>query len=191
MNPVHDPGAAQFIKEATNSAITNQAKPNYPNIATTPVVIAASWGDSLQSPEALSDARAAVEDRQPTPHNAAMTSMTREEMDAKLSASEARMDARMVRIESQLENIAKSQDAVLASNKTTRTTMVVTGISSALAIVLGVGAFNATVLSNMVASFESGKNTSALLHTAEKSLTEAAQALAIATEKTKAAGTQP
>ncbi|WP_312569123.1 hypothetical protein [Comamonas sp.] len=120
-----------------------------------------------------------------------MTSMTREEMDAKLSASEARMDARMVRIESQLENIAKSQDAVLASNKTTRTTMVVTGISSALAIVLGVGAFNATVLSNMVASFESGKNTSALLHTAEKSLTEAAQALAIATEKTKAAGTQP
>ncbi len=42
-----------------------------------------------------------------------------------------------------------------------KTTIIVTAISAVLAIVFGVAAFNATVLSNMVASFESGKNTSA------------------------------
>lgn len=48
-------------------------------------------------------------------------------------------------------------------NKSTRTTIIVTAVSAVLAIVGGVAAFNATVLSNMVASFESGKNTAASL----------------------------
>jgi high-affinity nickel permease len=39
--------------------------------------------------------------------------------------------------------------------------MVVTAITSVLAIVLGIAAINATLLSNMVASFESGRNLSA------------------------------
>lgn len=95
-----------------------------------------------------------------------MNTPTREEIDAKLAASEARMDARIARIENTLENIAKYQQDTIASNKTTRNTIIVTGV----AVVLGIAAFNATVLSNMVASFESGKNTA-------NALAQAAQAL--------------
>lgn len=38
----------------------------------------------------------------------------------------------------------------------------ITAVSTVIAIVLGVAAFNATLLSNMVASFESGKSTAAV-----------------------------
>jgi len=44
--------------------------------------------------------------------------------------------------------------------KSVKNTSITTGIGAVLAIVFGVAAFNATVLSNMLASFESGKNTS-------------------------------
>lgn len=39
-----------------------------------------------------------------------------------------------------------------------KTTVIVTGISASLAILVGVAGFNATLLSGMIASFESGRN---------------------------------
>ena len=94
------------------------------------------------------------------------------------------MDARMARIEELIGDTRKGIELMRqesrADNKSTRTTMIVTGISSVLAIVLGVGAFNATVLSNMVASFESGKNTASMLANSEKAIKEATQALVAA-----------
>jgi high-affinity nickel permease len=57
-----------------------------------------------------------------------------------------------------IENALKETQASISSLKTT---MVVTAITSVLAIVLGIAAINATLLSNMVASFESGRNLSA------------------------------
>lgn len=115
--------------------------------------------------------------------NEDMNTVSKELLDARLETIEVRMDARMGRIETALTAIAKSQEDVLNSNKSTRTTLIVTGISSVLAIVLGVGAFNGTVLSNMVASFESGKNTATMQAASEKALIEATKALEAATAK--------
>lgn len=114
-------------------------------------------------------------------HNASMNTPTREEIDAKLAASEARMDARIARIETLMETMAQSQQeikvqlkettaTVQAENKSTRTTMVITAVSAVITIVVGIAAFNATVLSNMVASFESGKNTANALAAAASAL---------------------
>jgi len=55
-----------------------------------------------------------------------------------------RLEAAMTATQSQIQNL--------------KTTMIVTAISTATATVLGVAAFNAAILSNMVASFESGKD---------------------------------
>lgn len=107
----------------------------------------------------------------------------RDFLDAKLEAVESRMDARVASIESALaafsslmEERSRHLDARMARMESTiseimseirsamaglKTTIIVTAISAVLAIVLGVAAFNATVLSAMVASFEAGKNTSA------------------------------
>lgn len=108
-----------------------------------------------------------------------MSDLTREEVDAKLDAREARMDGRVASIEAKIdgfigrldERFARMDDRMTrieASASQTqsaignlKTTTILTAISTVLAIVLGVAAFNATVLSNMVASFESGKATSA------------------------------
>jgi ABC-type multidrug transport system fused ATPase/permease subunit len=108
-----------------------------------------------------------------------MSDPTREEIDAKLDAREARMDGRVASIEAKIdgfigrldERFARMDDRMThieASTSQTqsaignlKTTTIITAVSTVLAIVLGVAAFNATVLSNMVASFESGKATSA------------------------------
>jgi len=95
-------------------------------------------------------------------HNVTMsTPVTVELLDAKLETIEAKMDARVSRIEDKMDAFVEANKDTQASIKSLKTTIIVTGISAVLAIVLGVAAFNATVLSNMVASFESGKNTSA------------------------------
>lgn len=112
---------------------------------------------------------------------ASMSEITREEIAARLEAVEARMDARLARIEGLVSDIAKGQVEVSASNKATRNTIIGTGI----AVVLGIAAFNATVLSNMVASFESGKNTASSQAAAEKAISEATKALEAATEQVR------
>lgn len=110
-----------------------------------------------------------------------MTQPSREEIDAKLAAMEARMDGRVASIEAtisgflgrQEERFGRLDDRLLRMEqsvsqtqgdvKSLKSTIIVTAVSVVLAIVLGVAAFNATVLSNMVASFESGKNTATSL----------------------------
>lgn len=121
------------------------------------------------------------------PHNDDMSTVSKDLLDARLETIEVRMDARMARIEELIGDTRREIDLMRteskADNKSTRTTMLVTGITSVLAIVLGVGAFNATVLSNMVASFESGKNTATLNTESEKALIAATKALEAATAK--------
>lgn len=115
-----------------------------------------------------------------------MADITRDEFNAKLETIEVRMDGRVASIEAKIEGFmgrleekfSRMDDRMthierdLSDNKneiagqrqefkSLKTTMITTGIGSVLAIVLGVAAFNATVLSNMVASFESGKSTAA------------------------------
>jgi len=120
-----------------------------------------------------------------------MSMPTREEFDAKLETIEVRMDGRVASIEANINGfmgrmeerslrsderfksmdermgrfeqiMGDTQTSIQASISNLKTTMIVTALSTVLAIVLGVAAFNSTVLSNMLASFESGKNTSAV-----------------------------
>ena len=129
-----------------------------------------------------------------------MSELQREELDVKLAMAEAITDARMVEtdikivqsyvkmasIEGKIDALAglvSAMGATIAEIKTDiknwRTTVVVTAISVGLATVFGVAAFNATVLSNMLASFESGKNMSA----AQAELQRQAEATAVLLDK--------
>lgn len=124
-----------------------------------------------------------------------MNSPTREELDAKLETIEARMDGRVAAIQASIDGFMGRMDERFRSMdermgrmeedsreaksaiRDLKSTMIVTAISTVLAIVLGVAAFNATVLSNMVASFESGKNTAASQAEVKKQAEETAALL--------------
>ena len=94
----------------------------------------------------------------------AMENVSRSELNAKLETIEAKMDGRLALIEAgfvgmrdQMSAMREDMAGLRSDGKNLKYWLMGTGI----AIVLGIAAFNATVLSNMVASFESGKNTSA------------------------------
>lgn len=108
-----------------------------------------------------------------------MTDISREEIDAKLAASEARRDAMFAtingkldliveRLETQIKRIDKLEQAMISL----KSTVIITGISSSIAIILGVAGFNATLLSNMTATFESGKETATMQYETRRILRE-------------------
>lgn len=94
------------------------------------------------------------------PHYPTMENVTPRELDAKLQLLEERMDSRVRRIEDSVASIVNSLSQTGQAIASLKTTTIVTSIGAVLTIVLGIAAFNATLLSNMVSSFESGKNTS-------------------------------
>lgn len=149
---------------------------------------------------------ATVDKTQGDPHYENMNTPTREEMNAKLEAMEARMDGRVATIQASIDGYLGRQEesarrlddrltrmesdasrtrAEIQDNaernsadmKSLRSTIIITAVSTVLAIVLGVAAFNATVLSNMLASFESGKNTAAAQADVKKQSEETAALL--------------
>jgi hypothetical protein len=134
----------------------------------------------------LSTPQGPIDDSGKPPYDGRMVSHY--ELDAKLEAIEARADARMSRFEERMDQaiqemqrdrveikaeMAESRKEFRAMASSMRTTVIVTGATSVIAIVLGVAAFNATVLSNMVASFESGKNTADAIAKAADQLRQA------------------
>lgn len=137
---------------------------------------------SYTQKEMLKDSQGMAELLEQPVYNRAMdNSVTRDELNAKLESVEARMDGRLASIEAKIdgfigrleEKFGRMDDRMIRIEndlegskqdlKSLRTTIITTGIGSVLAIVFGVAAFNATVLSNMLASFESGKNTATAL----------------------------
>lgn len=84
-----------------------------------------------------------------------MNAPAREGIDAKLQLIETRMDARVASIERAVADSISAANETRKDIQNLKWTMIVTAIATVLAI----AAFNATLLSNMVASFESGKNT--------------------------------
>lgn len=79
-----------------------------------------------------------------------------EERFAQVDARFVQVDARFAQVEARMSNIEATVAATQNAIGGLRTTIVVTAIGA----VIGVAAFNATVLSNMLASFESGRNVS-------------------------------
>lgn len=105
-----------------------------------------------------------------------MNSVNWEEVDAKIAVVEARLEGHVAAIRASIDGLLmrmderdkrtderfsrieqlyeKTQAAIGDLKKTT----IVTGVSAVIAIVLGVGAINATVFSNMIAAFQAGSN---------------------------------
>lgn len=109
-------------------------------------------------------------------HTEAMNDITREEFNAKIETIEAKMDARVESVSAKIEGFLSAQaerdkrlDGVLAQigkdngeTKTSigsmKTTLIVTAVSTVLAIVLGVAGFNTALTSNMLSAFQLGKS---------------------------------
>jgi hypothetical protein len=75
---------------------------------------------------------------------------------AQVDARFAQVDVRFAQADARIANIESTVAATRNSIGGLKTTIIVT----AIATVIGVAAFNATVLSNMLASFEPGRNMS-------------------------------
>lgn len=106
----------------------------------------------------------------------AMNDITREEFNAKLETIEAKMDARVQAVTSKIDGFLASQDErdkrldlLLAqiskdsgeaktSISSMKTTLIVTAVSTVLAIVIGVASFNTALTSNMMSAFQLGAN---------------------------------
>lgn len=101
-----------------------------------------------------------------------MADMTREEVDAKIATSDARCEALMASFRETLAAFNARLDHFEAAMRQEmqefkhdvgimiadlKKTVIITCISATLATVLGVAAFNAALLSNMRASYDSGK----------------------------------
>lgn len=105
-----------------------------------------------------------------------MNDITRDELNAKLETIEVKMDARVEAVSAKIEGFLAAQterdkrlDAVLAqigkdngetksSISSMKTTLVVTALSTVVAIVLGVAGFNTALTSNMLSAFQAGKS---------------------------------
>lgn len=103
-----------------------------------------------------------------------MNEISREEFNAKLETIEVKMDARVEAVSAKIEGFLAAQterdkrlDAALAqitanhsetksSLSSMKTALVVTAVSTVLAIVFGVASFNTALTSNMMAAFQVG-----------------------------------
>lgn len=110
------------------------------------------------------------------PDTRQMNDITRDELNAKLETIEVKMDARVEAVSAKIDGFLAAQaerdkrlDAALAqigkdngetksSISSMKTTLVVTAISTVVAIVLGVAAFNTALTSNMLSAFQAGKS---------------------------------
>ncbi|MGZ5200197.1 MAG: hypothetical protein ACXWJM_11055 [Ramlibacter sp.] len=97
-----------------------------------------------------------------------MNSPGREEIDAKLQTVEIRLDGRVAAIQATIEGLVRRIDELSqrtvrleAAIESLRSTMLVTAVSSVVAIVLGVAAFNSSLSSNMLAPLKAGGDLSA------------------------------
>lgn len=103
-----------------------------------------------------------------------MNDITREEFNAKLETIEVKMDARVESVSAKIDGFLSAQserdkrlDAALAqisanhaetksSLSSMKVTMIVTAVSTVLAIVFGISSFNTALTSNMMAAFQVG-----------------------------------
>ena len=98
-----------------------------------------------------------------------MADITREEIEAKVAASEARADTQYAIFIGKLDQMnakidirfAQMEEFFRTTNQailSLKITTIVTGISNTIAIILGVASFNATLQSNMIAAYGAGKD---------------------------------
>ena len=119
--------------------------------------------------------------------------MTREEMAARLELVEARSDARLSRFEERIDQsigemrrdraeIKEDVRSLVSEFKATKLQLILAMVGTGVAVVLGIAAFNATVLSNMVAAFESGKSSATAITQATEQIKVTQQQLQVLQE---------
>lgn len=140
------------MKSATPEEIRSQFDKAHPPAIRSPTVDAIASGKKIEETDAMTDA------------------VSRYELDAKLETIEARMDAR-------IDRIVESNARIETGMASLKNTVIVTGITAVLAIVFGIAAFNATLLGNMTASFESGKTTATAITQASEELKQTRERL--------------
>jgi hypothetical protein len=86
-----------------------------------------------------------------------MADMNREEVDAKIGASEARADSKFATVIARLDALITEMREMRVEMSNIRISVILTVIASTLTIIFGVAGFNASLLNNMLASFDSGK----------------------------------
>lgn len=109
-----------------------------------------------------------------------MNTVNREEFNARLETIEVKMDARVEavsgkidafmaaqaerdkRMEATVNQISANHGEIKSGISSMKTTMIVTAVSTVLAIVIGIAGFNAMLTSNMIASFQMGRSEKAL-----------------------------
>ncbi|OWT72983.1 hypothetical protein CEY04_23070 [Achromobacter sp. HZ28] len=75
-------------------------------------------------------------------------------MEARFDARFLSIDAKFDRMDAKFDSIDSKFDSIEKKFSSLKTTMIVTGIGTALTVVFGVGSFNATLTSNMLAAFQ-------------------------------------
>lgn len=156
---------------------------------------------AFQPPDPKISQGSSEEIMSPAQSQSTIHSVSGAELDAKLEAVEARSDARLSRFEERIDQAIGEMRRDRGDLKTEITglrtelgsfkfqlTALIVGTS--VAVVFGVAAFNATLLSNMVASFESGKNTATALTQATEQI-KATQAQLDEIQKSLASQTKP
>jgi hypothetical protein len=91
-------------------------------------------------------------------------------MDGRVSLIIGKIDTMIATMDGRDLVTAQRFEHIESSVRGFKTTLIVTALASVIAIVGGIATFNATVLSNMVASFESGKNTATAITQATEQL---------------------
>jgi hypothetical protein len=86
-----------------------------------------------------------------------MADMNREEVDAKIGAGEARTDSKFATVIARLDALTTEMREMRVEMSNIKISIILTVIASTLAIIFGVAGFNASLLNNMLASFDSGK----------------------------------
>lgn len=132
------------------------------------------------SSDGISENIRPVDGERDLPHAKAMNDITREEFNAKLETIEVKMDARIEsvsakidaliavqterdkRMEATVNLISVNHSEIKSSLNSMKTTLIVTAVSTVLAIVIGIAGFNAMLTSNMISSFQMGRSESAL-----------------------------
>lgn len=71
-------------------------------------------------------------------------------------------------MEATLNQISSNHGEIKSGIGSMKTTMIVTAVSTVLAIVIGIAGFNAMLTSNMVASFQMGRSEKAYQKSAEQ-----------------------
>lgn len=92
------------------------------------------------------------------------------QVDERISRLETHMDVRMEEFDGRLIRLESAMTQLGDRMRQYMLWMIGTVVASALAVVFGLATFNATLLSNMVVSFESGKQTANALAAASVTL---------------------